>query len=167
MRHSFPVAKSNKGDRSTGRFGILLTAAVFACLTAFGIQTRGLAAERTQVQTAQGMTVYIGLMPAAIIQGMHPGMHGEQPRGPEEFHVVVAIFDAASGKRISDATVSIRLSKDNMSGASQVLEPMQIAGTVTFGGYVAMPVPGDYVLDVTVTRPASAPASFAFLTGRR
>ena len=75
----------------------MLTTAVFACLMAFGIQTGGLAAERTQVQTAQGMTVYIGLMPAAIIQGMHPGMHGEQPRGPEEFHVVVAIFDAASG----------------------------------------------------------------------
>jgi hypothetical protein len=78
-RHSSPVAKSNNSDRSIGGFGILLTTAVFACLMAFGIQTGGFAAERTQVQTAQGMRVALLNAPAvAIMTGQPTGLPGNR-----------------------------------------------------------------------------------------
>lgn len=54
-------------------------------------------------------------MPAEIAKGQpsgHPegAMHGGTPAGAHEYHVVIAIFDAASGTRISDASVRAKVS---------------------------------------------------------
>jgi hypothetical protein len=64
-------------------------------------------------QTVDGLPGYIGFVPAEIIKGYpvgHPerSMHGRVPRGRDEYHIVAAIFDAASGTRISDATIVAR-----------------------------------------------------------
>ena len=62
-------------------------------------------------KTVDGLTVYLGVVPAEIIKGpglhsLEQPMHGRIPRGPHEYHVIAALFDAASGARVSDATVT-------------------------------------------------------------
>jgi hypothetical protein len=64
---------------------------------------------------ADGLRAYLGVVPAEIVKG-HPSkhpeavMHGGAPEGAHEYHIVVAIFDTATGDRISNATVTAKVS---------------------------------------------------------
>ena len=111
-------------------------------------------------RTAGGLTVYLGVVPAEIIRG-HPSahperkMHGGPPRGPHQYHVIAAIFDAASGTRISDATVMAKISGLGLSGPETTLEPMKIADTTTYGTFVYLPGTDLYTITLTIQRPGS------------
>lgn len=94
----------------------------------------------TQPLTLDGMTIYVGVLPAAMITGHAPEhpeetMHGGVPGGSHQFHLVVTLFDAASGARITGAQVKARVAELGLAGTEQVLEPMAIADTETYGGY--------------------------------
>ena len=89
-------------------------------------------------RTAGGLTIYLGVMPAEIIKGL-PAMHGAVPAGPHEYHVIVAIFEAGSGARVSDATVTAKVSGVGLSGPERTMEPMSIADTITYGGFFSLP----------------------------
>ena len=67
-------------------------------------------------------------------------MHGGVPVGEYQRHVLVALFDAASGKRIVGAKVSARVYELNRTGSQKKLEPMLIADTVSYGNYFNIPV---------------------------
>jgi hypothetical protein len=43
-------------------------------------------------------------------------MHGGAPGGSHDYHLVTAIFDAASAARVSDATVIAKVSGLGLSG---------------------------------------------------
>jgi hypothetical protein len=95
-------------------------------------------AAQSEPQTSGGLTVYFGIVPAEIIKGPPPHvgerpMHGRIPRRPHKYHAVAALFDAKTGDRISDASVTARISGVGMSGSSKKLEPMEIGGTRTYG----------------------------------
>ncbi len=124
-------------------------------------------AQSSYVQTADGLTVYIGLIPAAIIQ-QHPEvmMHGGAPRGVNQFHLTVAVFDAASGQRISDAVVTAAVAEVGLAGEPRTLEHMQIAGTTTYGGFVSMQPMARYDIRITVTRHDKEPVIFKFTYDR-
>jgi len=117
--------------------------------------------------TGSGLTAYLGIMPAEIVKGhpsIHPegAMHGGPPSGAHEYHVVVAIFDTASGARVSDATVMAKVSGLGLSGPEKKLEPMIIANTVTYGGFFELTA-DLYTVRVTVKRPgAQAPVVLDF-----
>lgn len=89
-------------------------------------------------------------------------MHGGMPTGAHEYHVVVAIFDAASGARISDASVAAKVSGLGLAGPERALEPMPIANTITYGGFFELPGADLYTVRVTVKRPAQAPIVLDF-----
>lgn len=118
--------------------------------------------------TARGLTAYLGVMPAEIVKGhpsTHPegAMHGGAPESAHEYHVVVAIFDAASGARVSDATVTAKISGLGLPGHEKTLEPMVIANTITYGGFFQLPGADLYTVSVTVKRPGSqAPVVLEF-----
>ena len=142
-------------------------AAVLACILL------GAAALRAQpasdgVATAGGLTAYLGVIPGEIVKGhpsTHPegAMHGGAATGAHEYHVVVAIFDAVSGARMSDATVTAKVSGLALSGSEKALEPMAIADTVTYGGFFELPGADFYTVRVTVKRPGSqAPVVLEF-----
>jgi len=68
------------------------------CATATSIGV--VSAESDQMKTAGGVTAYLGVVPAEIVKGVdrtEPPMLGGIPKGPHEYHFVVALFDAASG----------------------------------------------------------------------
>jgi hypothetical protein len=105
-------------------------------------------------RTAGGLAVYLGVLPAEIIKGQ-PVMHGGTPAGRHEHHIVVAIFDAASGARVSDATVTARVSGLALSGSEKTLEPMNIGDTITYGGFFNLPGLDLYTIRITVRRTGS------------
>ena len=118
-------------------------------------------------KTTGGLEVDIGLMRAAIVKG-HPVAHAEAtmhngpPSGRHEYHLVVAVFDATTGQRISDAAVKARISELGLVGSDIALEPMKIADTITYGGFVSFPSPTRYTIRVDVARPNAALVSFDF-----
>ena len=80
----------------------VLAAATMALLTTVAgyAQSDGLS------QTVNDVTIYLGVMPSEIVRG-HPesSLHGS-PKGSDLRHVVVALFDAKTTDRITDAKVS-------------------------------------------------------------
>lgn len=125
----------------------------------------------TSVKTAGGMTVYVGLLPAAILRNhlpthTEPQMHGGVPHGRHEAHLTVAVFDAAKGSRIEDATVHARISPLGLVGERKKLDPMSIAGTVTYGQFFTVPGADRYTMTVEVRRKdRKTPAKFDFPVG--
>lgn len=126
---------------------ILAGAVLFiACVVSFlGSHSAIAAPPDNQYRTAGGIAAYIGLMPAEMIKGhtkdhpestMHPG---GKKGGPHEYHLVAAIFDAATGARIEDASVHAQVSALGLSGEDMPLQPMPIANTVTYGAFVTLP----------------------------
>lgn len=126
------------------------------------------AAEPELSKMSGGLTVYLGMIPAEIVKGPGPHsaerpMHGRIPRGPHEFHVVAALFDAANGTRVSDAAVTAQVSGLGLSGAKKQLELMQIEGTTTYGAFFNLPGRDIYIVKLSVERPGAArPLSFEF-----
>lgn len=109
-------------------------------------------------RTAGGLAVYLGVQPAQMVRGhppTHPErrMHGGPPAGRHDYHLVVAVFDAASGARIEDAEVTAVVSGLGHVGRTRIrLEPMRLADTVTYGGFVTLPGTDRYAIAVEVLR---------------
>ena len=144
------------------------------CLTVpgFALMSRdaAMAAETDQSKTVGGLTVYLGVVPAEIIKG--PPMHGHISKGPHdyhlisksphEYHIVAAIFDAASGERVSDVDVTAEVSGLGLAGSKKKLEPMQIEGTTTYGGFFDLPGADLYTVKLTVERGGASQGVFQF-----
>ncbi|MHB0926475.1 MAG: hypothetical protein ACYC1F_08230 [Gallionellaceae bacterium] len=121
------------------------------------------ATDSSRHQVVDGVDIYLGIFPAELIQGhskQHPEgeMHGGVPVGEHRYHVTVALFDAATGKRITGAQVSARVSELGLSGTEKKLEPMTIAGAISYGNYFRMSGTGIYRIRVQVRRPGVAQA---------
>lgn len=119
-------------------------------------------------KTVGGYAIYVGILPAQIVQG-HPGEHPERkmhdgvPSRRHQYHVVVAVFHAASGARIEDAQVTASVGEPGLAPAEKRLEPMPIAGAMSYGNYFALTPPGPYRIDLRVARPgAGAPVDASF-----
>jgi hypothetical protein len=100
----------------------------------------------------EGVTVYLGVLPSEMIRGHpigHPeaSMHGGLSSSRGEHHVLISLFDA-KGKRLENMEVQARVGEVGLSATKKPLEPMQIAGTVTYGNFFSMPKPGPYSIEL-------------------
>lgn len=116
-----------------------------------------------------GYAIYLGVVPAAIAQGHPPDhperrMHGGAPRGRGQHHVMVAVFDAASGARIDDAVVTAKVGEPGLAPVQKRLEPMRIAGAMSYGNYFALPPPGPYRIEVHIVRAGAVGPAVATFT---
>jgi hypothetical protein len=135
-------------------FGLLL----LSMLSAASVPA---AAQESFVRPAGGLTVYLGIVPAEIVKGLgphraEPPMHGRIPRGPHQYHVVAAIFDAKTNARIEDVAVTAQISGLGLSGAKVALDPMPIANTITYGAFFNLPGADLYTVKLTIQRPGYA-----------
>lgn len=126
------------------------------------------AGEDDNYKVVEGLGIYLGVVPAAIVRGHapeHPGetaMHGGVPTGPHDFHVIVAIFDEA-GNRVENAEVTAMVSGLGHVGATTVaLEPMTVANTVTYGNFVTLPAGNRYDIVLTIRIPGRSVAKATF-----
>ncbi len=105
--------------------------------------------------------IYMGILPAEMIRGHpqdHPesSMHGGQPTASSEYHIVIALFDVRSGRRITGADVTARVSEVGLAGSQKKLGPMLIAGTETYGNYFEMSGNGPFRISLTIHLPDKA-----------
>jgi hypothetical protein len=111
-------------------------------------------------QVADGLEFDYGIVPSQTV-GQHPsdhpeaGMHGGAPQDRYSYHVTLAVFDAKTRTRIDDAEVTLKLAGPGhgLGVVSMRLEPMAIAGAMTYGGYVDLPKAARYDLTFEVARP--------------
>lgn len=148
--------------------GILGLACVALGLWAGATMPHARAAEEAPgLQTVGGLTVYLGVLPAAMVQGHQKGhteaaMHGGVPSGRHAYHVIAAVFDATTGERIEDADIQARVSPLGLAGVTRQLEPMAIAGTITYGNYFTLDGSGTFRIDLTITHPSPLHMEFTY-----
>ncbi|MEQ1863941.1 MAG: hypothetical protein ABL996_04740 [Micropepsaceae bacterium] len=140
------------------RRGLLWIAAIgMSALAVFALAPEAGAEIDPSVKTASGMTVYLGVIPAPIVRGhplAHPEatMHGGPPSGKSERHIVVALFDAKTFERITNADVEATVEGLGHIGAvSKKLERMDIADAPTFGNYFPFQGPDKYTVRLKIT----------------
>ena len=111
------------------------------------------------VQTVDDLTIYLGVVPAAVTRGhapQHPerSMHGGVARpGLHDVHLLVAVFSRPTGERVTDAAVTARLHGTGSNRWTVPLTPMTINGALTFGGYTSLGTEEALMISVDVTRP--------------
>jgi hypothetical protein len=110
-------------------------------------------------QVREGVTLYWGLVPAAVVAEKHAleDMHGAVPRdGGQTHHLVIALFDA-NGKRIVDAVVQAQLHEIGIVDAPRkYLTPMIINGQASYGQLFSTVKDGPYQFRLLVKLPKRA-----------
>jgi hypothetical protein len=150
----------------------LMKMALVAMLTAL----TGAASAADYYKTAGNLAVYLGVLPAEMVQGHSPEhpegkMHGGVPFfARRQHHVVIAIFDTKDGSRVTDAVVTARVGEIGLGQTKKKLERMVIDKTISYGNYFSMGSPGPYRIEIEIVRPGSTSAvntSFEYSHPRR
>lgn len=144
------------------RLGRLAGAIAVAGLVT-SVTSPGRADDITTNRASGGLVVYLGVMPADLIRAYSTAyperhMHGGPPRGTNHYHVMISIFDDATGTRVDDAQVEAEVAGLDRAGVRKALEPMVIAGTVTYGNYFHMIGHDLYRIRVRILRPGAVDA---------
>jgi hypothetical protein len=143
-------------------------ACLLATITMAGaLGCRGDASLPRGEQTVDGVAVYLGIVPAALVQGhsTKPGdpqaLHGGTPAVAASHHVMVALFDAETGARITVARVQASVG----GSVARMLEPMEVNGLMTYGNFFALGRPGVERIRVEILlpgEPTPIEANFAY-----
>ena len=108
---------------------------------------------KSRHQVKDGYAVYIGLMPAEMIEGhtLHT-MHGGIPIGQYRYHLAIAIFDDKTGKRIKNAKVQVSINNKIGIGmeSNKTLEDMDVNGKFIYGNYFTLKTAGPFRIDVNI-----------------
>lgn len=95
-----------------------------------------------------GVTLYWGLVPAAVVADKHAlaELHGGPPRGGGQVHhLVVALYDSASGRRIEDAVVRAQISEAGIvDEPAKYLVPMKVNDQASYGQVFGVAKDGPY-----------------------
>ncbi|MGV8822795.1 hypothetical protein [Methylibium petroleiphilum] len=104
-----------------------------------------------------GVTLYWGLVPAAVVAEKHAlaELHGGPPKGGGQVHhLVVALYDSASGRRIEDAVVRAQLSEAGIvDEPAKYLPPMKVNDQASYGQVFGTANEGPYRFRVWVRVP--------------
>ena len=115
------------------------------------------------VKTVDGLTVYLGVVPAAVTRAhapQHPErtMHGGVSRPSiHDVHLLVAVFNSASGQRLRNVAVTARIHGTNRNRWAVPLTPMTVNGALTYGGYTNIGAEEDVMISIDVKRPGRTP----------
>ena len=147
------VSGSDQRVRSMGErvykrmFQILCSTLLFMALAPWPAATA--ADSSSETKTVGGIKFYVGILPSEMVLG-HPKEHSESSMhgGPSarsgQYHIVVALFDAATERRISDAQVRARVTPLGMGGEEKALEAMPIGNAPSYGNFFNMPGKGPF-----------------------
>jgi hypothetical protein len=111
-------------------------------------------------KVVDGVVIYLGVVPMHVVQdqpGITP-MHGGVPRGSAHHHVMIALFEEQTGKRINNAEVTASVQELGLAWETKKLERMEIAGAMTYGNYFAMSANNIYRIRLEIRRPETSHA---------
>lgn len=107
----------------------------------------------SQFKVVKGMAIYIGIVPAEILEGhiANRVMHGGLPVGPVRFHLTVAIFNHKTGQRINNAKVTAQIFTIPEKTGYKELELMEFGKVMVYGNYFSMEALGPYLIQLHIT----------------
>lgn len=113
-----------------------------------------------RAQVVDGMNVYLGVMSAAAIRARpnlvaEERMHGGIPAGKDLYHVLVTLYDRATGSRIEHAEVHADVRPLGLSGTERDLEVMHSGGVPSYCAYFHMSSGETYRVLVSIARPGT------------
>jgi len=116
------------------------------------------------VKTVDDLTVYLGVVPAAIVQGhkaeFETAVQGGLLRSSiHNIHLVAAVFNKDSGARIRDIQVRARIHGTNQNRWTVNLRPMLVNGKLTYGGFTNLGPEQDVMISIDVMRRGRTPAT--------
>jgi uncharacterized small protein (DUF1192 family) len=123
-----------------------------------------MANESKRHQKIDGLSIYLGVIPAQLTQ-KHYKMHGGITKNEHSYHIVVAIFDEKTQKRITGAKVKATISALGMSGKSKELETMH-GELLSYGNYFSMNDAILYRIKVEIDRKNKTKAVANFIFNR-
>lgn len=133
----------------------------FCCAAALGIPIASVCAAPGDPKTVDGITVYLGVVPAEMIVG-HPGehaesrMHGGIPSGRRFHHIVVYLIDPRRPHHPELMDVRAKVHPPGLAPEQRKLEPMHIGNTISFGNYFFMPGSDPFRITIEMKRPGEA-----------
>ncbi len=115
-------------------FVIALFGALFCSLVVF--PTAASAAHLGQTKTVDGVAIYLGIVPTAVMRqnpDIYPAHEPSKiPSGKHVHHVMLALFDDPGGERITEAIVTARVAPLALAGPTRRLDPTVVAGGSRF-----------------------------------
>ena len=120
-------------------------------------------------KVVNGVAIYYGIIPADIVQGYpkespERSMNGGVPSGENYIHLIVALFDNTTGKRIGNAEVTATVGELTLHGETKKLDPIYMANTITYGNYFKMDGQNTYSIVINIHRPGVSEVTEAKFT---
>jgi len=108
--------------------------------------------------TVDSTIVYLGVIPAAATGNStdrmgDAAMGGRAAANLHNIHLVVALFDRGTGKRITDAHLNARFLGERGRRWSLMLRPMVVDGRTSWGGYANLGADENASIFIDVVRP--------------
>ena len=140
--------------------------AVFAC-SALAFAAPSVADHMGRSTVADGISIHMGLMPVKTLR-RYPDRYPKHakakiPTGKNVYHLMLALFDQRSGKRITDAYVEATVRPLGLSGPTRHLHPVVVAGVITYCNYFKMSPTQTYRVLVNIRGPNSRVTRARFL----
>lgn len=131
--------------------------AAFACMLV--IAPGGAAAADGLQKTIGGYSIHVGVVSAGIMAFRDDHgelrMHGGVPAGLDQHHVLVSLFDAASGARVADAEITARVYGPREPEEKR-LQHVPLGGEIAYGNFFRMRQGERYRIELMVRRAGSA-----------
>ena len=114
---------------------------------------------RQSSQTVDDLTVYLGIVPAAITRGHRTEHAGEAGAGAplrsvHDIHLIAAVFSKNSGERVRNVSVSATFQGERGRAWTMPMRPMTVNGALTYGGFTSMGTNMNATVAVIVERPS-------------
>lgn len=133
---------------------IALFGALFCSLVLFS--TAASATHLGQTKTVDGVTIYLGMVPAAEMR-QHPERYpahvlSKIPSGKHVHHVMLVLFDDPGGERITDAVITARVAPLALGGPIKSLDPMLMAGALSYCNFFRISPSDTTVIQAEIQR---------------
>lgn len=138
------------------RFLAAASAALLVLASPIAPATAGV---RQSSRTVDDLTVYLGIVPAAITRGHRTEHAGEAGAGASlrsihDIHVIAAVFSKNTGERVRNVSVSARFQGERGPAWNVPLRPMTVNGALTYGGFTSMGMNMNATVSIIVQRPS-------------
>ncbi len=118
-----------------------------------------IANDTERYQVVDGMSIYLGVIPTQLIKD-HADMHDGTTDKEHTYHILIAIFDNKSDKRIRNVKVKATAIPLGMKGETKNLEPMH-GNLRSFGNYFTLSKTTPYTINIEIIRPENKVKSIA------
>ncbi|MFV2033643.1 MAG: hypothetical protein ACC631_00780, partial [Halocynthiibacter sp.] len=116
------------------------------------------AADTSAYKVVDGVLIYYAVLPGEMVRAYPPGspeatMHGGVPRGQHIHHIQIALFDAESDARITDAQVTATIAEPGLPAEGIEFEPFMVGDALAYGTYYKFARLVNYTITVRLERP--------------